>query len=131
MKMRGLLTLLMVITLTGVWSVPSFGGQEYILAHGSRLCDDSGRFCFDGYISRYAQRQIVIEIKGRVAKGCDPGKVIFILVGENKGGAKFRKEVTVDIKGSYGEIIDKKVGIGRGISADWRVEKVVYLPKGE
>ncbi len=122
---------LLVVLFVGVGLSFSLAGERYILAQGSRLCDDSGRFCFDGYISRYAQRQIVIEIKGRVAKGCDPGKVIFILVGENKGGAKFRKEVAVDIKGSYGEIIDKKVGIGRGISADWRVEKVVYIPKGE
>ena len=106
----------------------SFAGKNYILEQGSRMCDESGRFCFDGYVSTYTQRQVVVEIKGRVAKGCDPGRVTFVLTGVNDKGARFHKEITVDIKGSYGEIIDKKVGIGRGISAQWTVERIIYQP---
>ena len=110
-------------------SVPSLGGKDYIVEQGSRLCDQSGRFCFKGYVSTYRQRQVMVEIKGRVAKGCNPGRVIFVLHGMNPRGGEFSKEVTVNIKGDYGEIIDKKVGIGRGISATWQVERVIYLPQ--
>jgi hypothetical protein len=128
MRIARLVALALMVMAVGLWAGVSFGGETYILEQGSRLCDDTGRFCFDGYISRDNGRQVVIEVKGRVAKGCDPGRVTFLLVGGNPEGARFSKEISVDIKGDYGEIIDKKVGIGRGISATWRVEKVIYHP---
>lgn len=131
MRITRLVALVLAVAAIGLWAGVSFGGEEYILDQGSRLCDETGRFCFDGYISTWVGPGVYIEIKGRVAKGCKPGRVIFELSGVNDAGARFTKEISVNIKGRYSEIIDKKVGIGRGISAHWKVDRVVYLPTGK
>jgi len=102
-------------------------GDRTYLKKNETFCDSSGELCLAGSLS-YRVNPRILSLNARVKRKTGPGVIRIILAGVNRQGIEKITEMSIPIRGTYSEIIDRDMRPDAPDVSEWKISAFRFLP---